>query len=140
SCGGRTITYSRTIQIGDTTPPSITSISPGNGDTNVATDTIITVEFSDDMNPATFITNDPPDTTADSVLLRVSGTTNYITLSTSYDPIQRSLAITPSALSNDTAYVLTLTDTIADDGGNVILENNALINEVEVTFRTAPLP
>ena len=91
----------------DSTPPTVSSVSPQDGATNVAVDTAITATFSEAMDSSTI--------TTDSFTLaasEVSGTVEY-------DPATYTAAFTPdSNLLYDHEYRAHLWPSITDEAGN----------------------
>lgn len=87
-------------------PPTITNRSPASGATGVATDTAITVDFSETMNVASIGTS--------SFTLK-QGTT---TVSASVSATSLSAALTPSSsLTPGTTYTVTVSTGVQDDEG-----------------------
>ncbi|MGD8568239.1 MAG: Ig-like domain-containing protein [Gammaproteobacteria bacterium] len=131
-CGSLTVNKSISVVIDDVTSPSVTSTTPANNATNVAVDGVISVEFDDNINAATFITSNTDNT--DTIQL-VNGNT-FVSISARYDAAQRRVTITPDAnLAFDTVYTLILTSGIQDDSPNA----NPL-NPATISFRTEPDP
>ncbi len=112
-----TYSWSFTTTLPDLTPPTVTSVTPTNGSTSVATATTITATFSEDINPAT-------------ILVTVSG---GVTGSTSYNAANRTATFTPSStLSFATLYNVTVT---ANDTAG-----NAMTSPAAWSFTTAAQP
>jgi len=95
---------------GDTTPPSVVSFGPAHSTVNVATNSTVTVTFSEAMDPATI--------NANSVLLMNGNTKTAATVT--YDVATRTATLTPTgSLSNSTSYTIAvLSKTVADLAGN----------------------
>ncbi len=91
--------------LGDTTPPTVSSVSPLDGATGVAVGTTVSVTFSEAMDAATI-------TTSSFTLGSVAG-------SVSYDSGTYTATFTPSAaLAENTTYTATLSTAITDAAGN----------------------
>ena len=91
----------------DSTPPALTSSTPMNGDTNVATSTTITVVFSEPVKNV--------GTTSFSLSSGVTGTVAAM----GGGSVDTTWIFTPSAaLANATQYTVTLTSAITDAAGN----------------------
>jgi Ice-binding-like/Bacterial Ig-like domain len=96
----------------DTTPPTVTSTTPSNGDTGVALAATVTATFSEAIDPATI--NETTFTLTGAGGTPVSGTVNYNVNShtASFAPA--------SALSASTTFTATLTTGAKDVAGNVL--------------------
>ncbi|HEY7758693.1 MAG TPA: Ig-like domain-containing protein [Burkholderiales bacterium] len=103
--GRDTITVTR---IPDTTPPTVTSVSPANGATGVSTNVVVVVDFSDELAAATI--------NAATMTLTTGGNPPVpATISVG----AFSAALRPSSpLSGGTMYQLTLTTGVQDESGN----------------------
>ena len=112
--------WSFTTPAPDTTPPTVTAVSPASGATGVSVATTVTAAFSEAMDPATIGT-----TTFE---LRNPAST-LITATVSYNSVTRIATLTPSAaLANSTTYTATVkggaTDPRAKDlAGNALAAN-----------------
>lgn len=94
----------------DTTPPTVTLVSPANGATGILTSTTITATFSKDMDPTT-ITN---------IIFTVAGVPGTVL----YNPLTRMATFTPgSALANSTTYTATITTGAKDLAQNAMAAN-----------------
>jgi hypothetical protein len=115
--------------IADTTPPTVIATSPVGGRTNFPRDSVITVTFSEDMNPATLngtLTNFTVKTTVGSIA--VVGTV-------SYNASTRTAVFTPTGLlAANTGYTVTVTSGAKD------LAGNGLVTDSIFTFQTASTP
>ena len=108
----------------DNTPPTVTSVSPANGATNVVANTGITANFSEAINGSTV--------TGTTFQLKDPGNT-VIAASLSTSSSQATL--TPSApLANATTYTATLT---GGASGIKDVAGNALVNNYNWSFTTA---
>jgi len=97
----------------DNTPPTVTSVSPLNGATDVAVNTSVTVTFSEPMNPSTINTT--------TVNVRNSNTNAPVPGVVTYNAASNSATFTPSGpLANGTAYTVTVTTGAMDVGGNAL--------------------
>jgi PKD repeat protein len=95
----------------DTTPPTVSGVSPQNGDTDVAIDAIVTATFSEAMDSSTITTG--------SFTLAGSGVSGTVT----YDPATYTATFTPEAvLAYNHTYTATLSTTITDFAGNPLAE------------------
>jgi hypothetical protein len=100
----------------DITPPTIVSVSPANGDINVAADTAVTAAFSDAMDAATITTG--------SFTLVTGGTP--VLGSVSYNSYTQTAIFTPDAdLDYGISYTATLTTAITDAAGNPLTSDYA---------------
>jgi hypothetical protein len=109
-----------TGQAADTTPPSVSSIDPSN-QSSVATNSTVTVTFSEAVNPATVNAN---------TFIVSAGANNILgTISVN----GTSAEFTPAApLFGDTTYTVTLTTAIKD------LTGNSLSSQYSSSFSTLP--
>lgn len=99
----------------DTIPPTVGSVSPVNGTTNVATSSAVSAVFSESLAPATV-------TSATAFLKDASG--NTIPATVSYNNANRQVSLAPSVtLAANTAYTATLTTAITDTAGNHLAAN-----------------
>ena len=104
--------YSNVVSTGtgssDTTAPTVTSVNPANGSTDVAIDTPITVVFSEAMDASSI---------AASTFMLDNGATGTVT----YDSNSRTASYSPSGgLNNNTIYTATVTTGVKDTAGNAI--------------------
>ena len=105
---------------GDTTAPTVTSVAPAQGATNVATAATVTATFSEAMDAASI--------TASSFELRNASNT-LVAASVSYDTTTRTARLTPSAaLAASASYTATVRGGTADPrvkdlAGNVLAAN-----------------
>jgi alpha-tubulin suppressor-like RCC1 family protein len=111
--------------IPDTTPPGVTSTSPADGATDIATNTVIVIVFSEAMNAATLTAG---------TTFTLSDGTNAVAGSVSYDAATRTATFTPSSnLSTITTYTATVTTGARDLAGNGLAADRVW------TFTTAAL-
>lgn len=112
----------------DTTPPTITTVSPASGATNVPVTTDVRSTFSEPMGAATV--------TSATVRLVVKGTTALVAATVAYDAASRTATLRPSsALRRGTAYTVTVR------GGSVGVKDvagNALATTRIWSFTTQP--
>ena len=109
----------------DTTPPTVTSITPANGATNVATAANMTVTFSEALNAATVSTS--------TIRLLDGGT--QIAAGVTYNSTNKTVTITPAAaLSNSKIYTISI---LGGTSGVQDVAGNALAQTVTSTFTTA---
>jgi hypothetical protein len=109
----------------DTTPPTVTAITPASGATNVATTTTATVTFSEAMNAASI-------TTSTVFLRNASNVTVAATLS--YNAATNTATITPTAaLANSATYTVVVK---SGASGAKDAAGNALAADVTRSFST----
>ena len=95
----------------DTTPPTVTTVSPQNGAPDVAIDTVVTATFSEAMDSSTI--------TTDSFTLAGSAVSGTVT----YDSDTYTATFTPDAdLEYNHEYTATLSTAITDKAGNPLAE------------------
>jgi hypothetical protein len=115
----------------DTTPPAVSSFSPGNGVSGVKTDVVPAVTFNERMDVATI--------TSSTLVLR-NAANQVVTASVAYTDATRVATITPSAaLQYSTAYTITV------EGGTTEPRvkdraGNGLAADVSWSFTTAAPP
>ncbi len=112
---------------GDTTSPTLSSVSPSSGARKVSRGTDVEATFSEDINPATL-------TTSTFTLVR-SGSTTPITAPVSYDSTSRTAMLNPygssaTNLRKCTSYKATLKSGVTDEAGN------SLANDKVWSFKT----
>ena len=94
------------LTLPDTTPPTVESVSPAGGATEVATDAVLTVTFSEAMDPATI----------NATTFTLDGMPAVVT----YDAGTKAAMLEPAVpLSPDTTYTATV-DGVADAAGNAL--------------------
>jgi hypothetical protein len=119
--GRDTITVTR---IPDFTPPTVISVSPVNGATDVGINAIATVTFSEEMDPLTI--------NATTVIL--SDGANQISATVTYNPFALSATVRPTnLLAFNTTYQVTVTTGVRDTAGG-----NALADPYMFSFTTGP--
>ena len=97
----------------DKTAPTVSSVSPASGATNVARNTSVTAEFSEKMDPATLTTS--------TVTLVKNGTTTPISATVSYDDSTKIVTLKPSSnLAAKTKYTVKLSGGVKDLAGNAL--------------------
>jgi len=105
----------------DSTAPTVLGVNPANAATGAALGTVVTVGFSEDMNPATITT---------STITLSGGITGTVT----YNPQSRSASFAPSqALAANTEYTFTV---VSGGSGVKDLSGNALASNYTSTFTT----
>jgi hypothetical protein len=115
--------WSFTTGAEDTTPPTVTTMSPTDGASDVAVGSAVTATFSEPMNA------DSIDAT--SFELRDAGNA-LVPATVTYDALTRTAKLTPAdALSLQSSYDATLTAAITDVAGN------ALVTDFTWSFTTA---
>lgn len=111
----------------DTTPPTVVSTSPRDGDVDVAITKIITATFSEAMMPSSITATGP----ATFRVMRTSDSAN-VAGTTTYSVINKVASFNPTLdLAPDTNYTATIT-TVAKD-----LAGNAMVSNYSWTFVTA---
>ncbi|HMA20620.1 MAG TPA: Ig-like domain-containing protein, partial [Gemmatimonadaceae bacterium] len=111
--------------IADTISPTIIATSPVNGATGVATSAVVTVTFSEDMDP----------TTVNGTTFTLKTTVGSIAVigTVSYNTTTRIATFTPTAaLTANTGYTATVTTGAKDLAGNPLAVNASF------SFTTAP--
>jgi len=102
----------------DTTPPSVTTVSPANGASGVSPSTAVSVTFSEPINSATI--------TGSTFQLSGPGST-LVSASVTYNPASLTATLTPaSALATSTSYTAVVTggtNGIKDVAGNAMTSN-----------------
>lgn len=116
----------------DTTAPTVTSVSPPNGATNVATNTAVQVAFSEPMTASTVNTT--------TVFLKNTATSAVIPATVVYNVGTNSATLTPSGpLSNSTNYTLVVTTGVKDVAGNAMAAQfTSAFTTVAIADTTAP--
>jgi hypothetical protein len=113
----------------DTTAPTITSLVPANGATNVAVGAPVTVTFNETMTASTI--------TASTILLRTANGVQ-VAATIAYNGATNTATLTPSS---PLAYSSTYTATIRGGFPGVKdLAGNAMALDATATFTTAPAP
>jgi hypothetical protein len=111
----------------DTTPPTVTAVSPVNNATNVATTTAVTVTFNEAVAPVTVTTS--------TFQLQDPGN-NLIAATVTYDAATQTATLTPSAaLLPNTAYTATVKGGLVDPRVKD-LAGNPLATDVAWSFTT----
>ena len=124
-------TWSFTTTVPDTTPPTVTAISPASGATGVSTATAVTATFSEAMDATTI--------TPATVELRTPANA-LVGATVTYSSATKTVTLQPSAaLANSTTYTATVkggaTDPRVKD-----LAGNALASNMTWSFTTAAAP
>jgi hypothetical protein len=102
-----------TVPIPDNTAPTIITRSPANNATGVATNAVVTIQFSEAMDQATINTTN--------IKLNVTTGGAAVAGTVSYDAGTNTATFTPtSALSNNTGYTVTITTGVKDVAGNAL--------------------
>ena len=113
-----TTTYTANFgAVSDTTPPTVTGMSPANGAKNVATAAVVTATFSEPMDQATLTTT--------TVTLVQQGTTTPLPATVSYDEATRTVTLRPTArlAASRTTYTATVKGGVGgvkDAAGNLL--------------------
>jgi len=109
----------------DTTPPSVSAVTPSNSAANVATTSAVTITFSEAVNPATV-------NAANIVLL--TGSNVAIPGTVTYNAATNTATFTPTnPLANGATYTVLIR---GGAGGVADLAGNALASNVTTTFST----
>ncbi len=96
----------------DVTPPTVSSITPANGTTGIATNSTVKVTFSEAMTTSTINTSN---FTLKAGNTTVAGTVTYSGSTATFTP--------SSALSSNTVYTVTVTTGVKDAAGNAMASN-----------------
>jgi hypothetical protein len=122
------VVFSATAVV-DTTPPTVTGFTPGNSSTNVATNTAVTITFSEALSVATVNS---------STILLMNGST-AVAATVSYNASNNTATLTPTvALANSTTYTIVV---VGGASGVKDVAGNALAVNATSTFTTAaPAP
>jgi hypothetical protein len=113
----------------DLIPPTVTSVNPPNGSTNISTGASFTVTFSEGLNAATVDAN--------SVLL-LKNATNRVNATLLYDAATRTVTITPLApLENATNYTIYIH---GGASGVTDLSGNTIVSDFTSSFTTVAAP
>ncbi len=127
--GTTNVTYVATFSgatASDTTPPTVTSVTPADGSTHVATMVRPTVTFSEPMNAPSF--------TAANATVTAQGTSAAVAASVTYDVTARTVTIRPAnRLANRTVYTVRVA---GGSGGVTDLAGNPLASDKIWTFTT----
>jgi len=116
-----------TVGNNDTTPPMVAAVSPTIGALDVATNSAISAQFSEAIDPATI--NNTTFTLVDTI----NGNGSVVSASVNYDGTSAILKPLANLLDN-TLYTATLTTGVKDLAGNSLTANYAW------TFRTVAAP
>lgn len=120
-----TTAFVKAFRTVDTSPPIVTSVTPADQATAVATDTPVNVVFSKDMDASTLTTS--------SVTVRVSSSGALVAGSVAYDAASRTVSYLPaSGLSVGTGYTIAVSNTVRASNGV------ALAQGFLSTFTTVP--
>ena len=120
-----TTAFVKTFRTVDTSPPTVTSVTPANQAASVATNTPVNVVFSKDMDATTITTS--------SMTLRLSSSGAFVAGSVVYDAATRTASYLPAtALSFGTGYTIAVSNTVRASNG-VPLSQSFLS-----TFTTVP--
>ena len=110
----------------DTTPPTVVSVNPSNGTTNISPTSVFKVTFSEGLNAATLDI---------SRVLLLKNATNRVTASVSYNAATQTVTITPASPldygTNYTIYILGGVTGVRD------LSGNAMTSDLVSAFTTA---
>jgi hypothetical protein len=109
----------------DSTAPTVLGSWPANGDTGIAVNPgIITIQFSEGMDPSTINSN----------TITLKRGTSAVTGNISYDPMAQSASFSPSVvLATSADYTLTVTTGVTDAVGNALASNEVIIFTTSAT-------
>jgi hypothetical protein len=97
----------------DEIPPTVSSVSPANGATNVSTSVTVVATFSEAMDATTI--------NGSTVTLKQTSSGAAVSGTVTYNSGARTVSFTPSAaLSNTTSYTLTISAAAKDTAGNAM--------------------
>lgn len=103
--------FNWTFSTADVGPPTVTAVSPTSGQTNVATNTVVNITFSEPMDASTINTT--------TITLKTTATSVAVTGTVAYNAGTNTATFTPSgALANGTSYTVTVTTGVKDAAGN----------------------
>lgn len=102
----------QTTAVADVTPPAINSVTPANGATGVSVATMITIVFSEPIDPATIV--------GGGVTLKTTVGGELVTSEVTVDPADwtRVYLYADRLLDVNTGYTITIAATVADLAGN----------------------
>ena len=110
-----------TITLSDTTPPTVSSVSPAQGATGVPTGAVLTVVFGEAMAPATINTT--------------TFTLNTVAATVDYNDTTNTATLTPaSQLANSTTYTARV---VSGTGGVTDVAGNPMAADYSWSFTTA---
>jgi hypothetical protein len=109
----------------DATSPNVVSVTPAHLTSGVPISTVVTVQFSESMNPLTINTS--------TIVLTFTGTATAVPGSVSYNPATNSGTFTPSSLAFSTSYTVTV-------NGVTDLAGNGLASPFSSIFATGAAP
>lgn len=102
-----------TVAAGDTTPPSVSSTTPGSGAVDVAINSTVAAIFSEDLDGLTV-------DSSSFTLVQTSGSVP-VSGSVNYDAVSDTASFVPASdLLNDTEYTATLSTAVTDTTGNAL--------------------
>jgi large repetitive protein len=116
-----------TAATADTTKPVVTSTSPANGSANLGLNTIITLTFSESLNPKTITSNN----------LAVFNGPNELSTVISVSSDGTTVTLTPSGLTANSTITVTGTNGLQDLSGNGLVSSTAFPN-LQIQFTTVP--
>ena len=100
----------------DKTAPTVSSVSPASGATNVAPSTDVEATFSEDMNSSTLTTS--------TFTLTKQGNTTVVPATVSYDAATKKAMLDPNSdLEANTTYTATISTGAKDLAGNALAQN-----------------
>ncbi len=124
----QTITSTFTTVVPDLTPPTVTSMNPASGATNVLADTAVTITFSEALDASTV--------NSTNISLRTNAGV-VVAAAVTYNAASHTVTLTPNTpLSNNAVYRVSVANGVKDAAGN------ALATSVTTSFTTiaAPVP
>jgi Bacterial Ig-like domain len=120
--------------MGDTTPPTVVSITPSDGATAVATVVVLSVTFSEAVNPAT-VTTDSTTSCTGSIQLSADGFTSCVPLTAPISADDTTFSFSPAApLDSATNYALAVTTTVEDAASNALAAPFQTANGITVRY------
>jgi hypothetical protein len=121
--------YGVDVVLTDTIPPTVTAVSPANGTSNVATNAMASVTFSEALNSATV--------NSSTVFLRDASNV-LVPATIAYNSSTKTVTLTPSSqLANSTTYTVVVT---GGSAGVKDLAGNAMVSDVARSFTTMAPP
>jgi hypothetical protein len=120
--------FTSSFTTADITPPTVISTSPASGSVGVLINSVVTVTFSEAMNPATINTS--------TITLKRGPAPDVDEGTVSYDPATRTATFTPTyELLYNSPYTITVTTGVTDVAGNHLASNfTATFQSIQYVF------
>jgi YD repeat-containing protein len=111
----------------DTTPPTVTSVTPANNSTSLGLNTVVTLTFSKSLNPTTVNNNN----------FGVFNGSNRLGANISLSGDYTQVFVTPNGLTGNSTITVTATNGVQDLSGNALVSSTAFPN-LQMQFTTIP--